>query len=396
MGKVMITQIRLKNCQSWDDITLDLATDRLNVIVADNDTGKSVFYKILKIVGSPKFYTKADRKELIRWGCTYAVAAFAFSSGRLGIVTISESQVIYEYIKEDGIRSPMLQPSREFLEDVGILVNPEGTFIANIIDGDQDLMLVNSNLANNFELIRMIVMSDDLDNLSEKIKMLTTEFSNYWVRVSDQRNVIDRQLKDLQRYDVEKMERELDSCERFYDSLKKLVKVWRFLGKFDRIEYKNFPLLESLLGCLEKLDDLKLFLAGLQIPKVPVDECFIKALELLENLKGNAKKLIVPKAVVDERFVDSFVYLCSVEEMLHSLAVYKADFDVLEKMLCVLDGLENINKKLKSVLLASQKIKTALQDITSLEKDFANSGTLVDCPIYGKVVFDGKECMADN
>lgn len=392
----MITQIRLKNCQSWDDITIDLATDRLNVIVADNDTGKSVLYKILKLVGSPKFYGRSERRELIRWGCTHAVAAFAFSNGRLGIVTISESQVVYEYIKEDGARNPVLSPPQELLEDVGLLVNPEGTFIANIIDGDQDLMLVNSNLANNFELIKMIVMSEDLDSLSEKIKMLTTEFSSYRVRVCDQKNVLGEQLGALKHYDIEKMEREMQHHEALYEGLKKLTRVWRHLEKFDEIEFRDFSALECFLGSLEQLVCARRLLKSLELSGVPVDDCFIRSLELLSKVKECAEKLAKPDKVMDERFIDAFDGLLSASSRLGKLAVAEFDFSKFDQMLQGLEALIVARKYLEVYAQAVKKLECARQDIRRLEKMFSDSGVLVDCPIYGKVVFDGKNCVVSN
>ena len=45
----MIVQVQMINFQRWKNSTFDLATDWLNLIIADNCTGKSVFFKLLKI-----------------------------------------------------------------------------------------------------------------------------------------------------------------------------------------------------------------------------------------------------------------------------------------------------------------------------------------------------------
>lgn len=39
----MIVQVQMINCQSWKNSTFDLATDRINVIIADNGTGNQYF-----------------------------------------------------------------------------------------------------------------------------------------------------------------------------------------------------------------------------------------------------------------------------------------------------------------------------------------------------------------
>ena len=45
----MIETIQLVNCQSWQNGSFTLSRDKINVIIAKNDTGKSVLMKMLKI-----------------------------------------------------------------------------------------------------------------------------------------------------------------------------------------------------------------------------------------------------------------------------------------------------------------------------------------------------------
>lgn len=68
----MIAQVNMKDCQSWKDGGFSLASDRVNVIVADNGTGKSVFMKMLKITACPKYFSREERSSLIRWGAIFA------------------------------------------------------------------------------------------------------------------------------------------------------------------------------------------------------------------------------------------------------------------------------------------------------------------------------------
>ena len=62
----MIEWIRLQNCQSWQDCIIHLASDRINIIKADNNIGKSVLFRILKLAGDPTYYDKEERNSLIR------------------------------------------------------------------------------------------------------------------------------------------------------------------------------------------------------------------------------------------------------------------------------------------------------------------------------------------
>ena len=56
----MIHSVRLINCQSWENGIIPLAQDRINVLRADNNSGKSVFFKMLKITACPGYFTPKE------------------------------------------------------------------------------------------------------------------------------------------------------------------------------------------------------------------------------------------------------------------------------------------------------------------------------------------------
>lgn len=57
----------------------------------------------------------------------------------------------------------------EVLEKLGLIVDPDETsFVANIIDADQDLLLVNSKLKYNYNLVHLLVESPELELVNER------------------------------------------------------------------------------------------------------------------------------------------------------------------------------------------------------------------------------------
>ena len=84
----MIVQVQMINCQSWKNSTFDLATDRINVIIADNGTGKSVFFKMLKITTNPNYFSRAERKDLIRRHEECATILFKFDDGSIAATKV--------------------------------------------------------------------------------------------------------------------------------------------------------------------------------------------------------------------------------------------------------------------------------------------------------------------
>ena len=50
----MLVKAQLINCQNIKNATFTFATDKINIIAADNGTGKSILFKMLKITDCPK------------------------------------------------------------------------------------------------------------------------------------------------------------------------------------------------------------------------------------------------------------------------------------------------------------------------------------------------------
>lgn len=392
----MITQIRFKNCQSWDDITINLSCDRLNVLVAENDTGKSVFFKLIKIVGSPNYYSREDRKRLIRWGCDYAMVAMAFDSGNIAIVSIKPNQVVYEYIKEDRQRVPVLQPPEEMLREAGILVGKNGDFIANVIDSDQDLLLVNSNLASNFELIRLIVMNEDLDRLQERLQNLADEFSGYYLRAADKRAFLDSQIKQIKHYDVAAMERRLNMQQMLYNSIRKMKDLESSVWSIDNAQWKDFAKLETFLNKLERLDEILFRVNEIEIRREPANEFFAEAISRLDDIRVKLKDVSISGRDANPAYASVLERLSCLLRDTEKLRLKRKDFIREEKFLYSAELLSSVGEQLRALASSLLTARRSAYDIDHLTEEFKKCGTILDCPVYGKVVYDGKECVADS
>ena len=94
----MLEAVRFKNCQSLGDCVLSF-TGKLNVIVAENNTGKSVLYKVLKLAGRADYYTREERKDLIRRGASAAQITFKFDDGSYAVMQITPGKTVYASLK---------------------------------------------------------------------------------------------------------------------------------------------------------------------------------------------------------------------------------------------------------------------------------------------------------
>lgn len=395
----MLTKIRFINCQSFKDVTYELATDKLNVIIAENDTGKSIVFKMLKLAGCPKYYDKEYRRELIRHGADHASVGFEFDDGAAAVMNVFPERVIYLYQSPSGVQyQPSLEPPREFVEHLGLLADGDNDFIANIIDADQDLLLVNSNLAYNFALIKLIVFNDDLDNLNEKIDTIVQEYQGYIRNVGSAAGVYEYQLKNLAYRDVNALEQAVDKATMACNSM------YSFIGCYDVLErlssgtavlrdYDFLLLVCKLLAACERsfsaLKSVSVSKPSLQIADVELETKLQEVKDYLEVFTGKVKEPPSEK-------------LITVLENLEEITKRFSSFNISEdrsKLVSVVDVLKKVETIHDSLMLLNQSCQcktSTTKFITELKEELVSAGSEYDCPIYGKVVYNGEYCVANN
>lgn len=394
----MLRRIRLLNCQSLADVTFEFATDKLNVIAAENDTGKSVLFKILKLAGCPKYFDKEERISLIHYDAPYAMVLFEFTDGGMALMKILPEKVIYAY-REAGEKdaTAYLEPPKRMLEQLGLLSDVNGKFVANIIDSDQDLLLVDPNVSYSTDLIHMLVFNEDMDRLRDVVDTLLDEFKEYELRTYNYLEILNRQLRTLKYQDVSSMEEMLESAEVYNRVLFQSIDAYELLRPFasDAMNVTKLSHLISTEEILEDLEELHDLINQVQpvkeLPPVSILDCLDRceeAFALLENVKVEEKRL------VSEKFVDA---LEETENLLQALKDVKTkDFNGMVYGLNALENLESVEELVQEVLIERNKAVSSINEIAQLKEAFANSGEVLDCPIHGKVVFDGENCVADS
>ena len=105
---------------------------------------------MLKITACPGYFTPKERKKLIRNGCDSANILYAFTDGSIGICAVYPTRVMYLYATDGKNFEKYEEPPHEMITKLGIIHNSD-KFVANIIDMDQSLLLVDSNVHENYE-----------------------------------------------------------------------------------------------------------------------------------------------------------------------------------------------------------------------------------------------------
>lgn len=385
----MINQIRLIGCQSWEDTTIQLAQDRINIIQAPNNTGKSVLFKILKISVAPKIYTARKRKKLIRKGSTEARAYFAFTDGCIAATVIQQTRVIYLF-KENGSQDwgSFVEPPKRMIDELGLLVNEKGTFIANIIDTDQNLLLVDSDAASTTEFIDMLCNNAVLDDYMGKIETASSWALENIASVEWELDKVSRELRNLDYVDIESMQCEIDRVVACKDNLYKVLDLLNCMNKLSGVlQYaKDYDKLLRLEEMLESIGNMHLSECATHVFDVhTIDLC--RVLDSVENIKlGTLKPLSEPPSVNLVRVLETVESIC--------LADLQSVIEVPNvELVDALGKLEDLSLNIKKYDSALRIQRDTTDSITALEKEFRNSGTVHKCEIYREVIFNGKECI---
>lgn len=414
----MIKRIRLVGCQSWEDCTITLSQDKINIVKAPNQTGKSVLFKMFKISVSPKFYPPRKRKKLIRWGCSDAKAIYEFTDGSTAVVIVQPTRVLYMFRESADVSwSSYVDPPQKMIDELGFLVNSDGSFIANIIDTDQNLMLVDADSKATIEFVNLLCNCAAIDDYKSKVAELRKVAADDLYAVQYELSNVTRQLKEIDYVDVPKLQEQLNHAICVKDVFRSLLSVGKCLHNFgNSLEFaKDYDSLETVLSVVSKAEQVDFH--GIQPQSFSAEnETLLSVLEKMESI--NLQKLQVKECKVDDRILEM---LESLEEIqLHKIVTLKEPPDTA--LVNVLSSLEQITvrglytlRQPPDVALADllanledmrdgvfhqqgllKRLSMLQEDISSLEEDFKNSGAEHECPIYGKVIFDGETCVPYN
>lgn len=267
--RVYLSAIRLTNCQSFKDSVIEFATDRLNVFVADNSTGKSVFFRMLSITAFPGKCSKEDRLNIIRRGSQFAQILYMFSDGSYGGVRVYPDRVIYYYTPDKNTKmTPSLEPGPEFISKLGLILDNNSGFVANLIDMDQNLLLVNSSPKGDSNILQMLTANEALDRMIEDTAEKKKVFEQYEDRLKDVVYSYSKSIDGYSYMDTNSLEANIELCENVFDTLYKLAPISDDVEALAcsserRLDYDR---LLGVTGTLIKLEQLKEITEGLHVP----------------------------------------------------------------------------------------------------------------------------------
>lgn len=390
----MLEAIRFVNCQSFEDITIDFATDKTNVLIAENNTGKSILFKMLKVTANPNYFPAKKRNMLIRRGALSASMICAFTDGCLGMTTITEKGVIYRWKNsEDEAFSSYAEPPQIYLDELGLIVDQKSKFIANIVDTDQDMLLVNSDQKGNHELLRLLAEDQTVIDTKEKIARELSYFKRYNSDLIAKQVDLRNSLESLEIADVNSLQYEYNTGQLLYTELYKLIELsdsLEVIQEFCELSF-NYSFCIDLIDILLLLQRVEVLLGQIVIEK-EISEDIIRLVSILTQLSDILSDVQVIKEIGFAP--ETLDKVLGIADALSNIQII-----TLDKGLELSEIMLNCNKviaKLNSIGHFQREMLALDSDIFQTLETIKASKCVVNCPVHGEVIYDGKECLPYN
>lgn len=400
--RIGLREVRLTNCQAYEDIILPFAEDRLNVLVADNNIGKSIFFKMLDITACPERYDTEDRVGLIRHGAEFAQIMFAFTDDAIAATRVLRNKVLYYYREPGGQRFQMFSSiPDEMLCHLGLLVDRSEGFIANIIDSDHDLLLIDSNEKSNHNALKMITESNELASFQSVLDSKLLELADIKLKVDDRLSTIKQQMSGYQYVDERELQENINRC----DSLFRLVYTIDDMNtslhnlSYYRGSTKDYDRLLRQAEAYQSLHQAALAV-GSCTAVAPFDEHRLMLVETIIKVGETAGAV---GSYQRSRDIPEYLFcmLGMMERLMPATEALVADFRADHygehvKMYRALTAVSRVCTALGSYDKHKQMAEDAAAKAITIAGLLRKKNATYSCGIYGEVFSDGEKCIPVN
>lgn len=387
---VYLVSNRLINCQSHRDTLLQF-TEGINVIVAPNGTGKSVFFKMLIAATYPQTYTREELASLMRWGTDKAISMYEFSDGSEGGVGIYDRNNITHYYREDKSQPFMAShvPFPEIIERLSVLCDETTKFFANILDQDQALLFVKkSSSANN--LVRMVVSHPKLDKLIDDLSKNIETFREEEKRLAQIMYYLEKVMLNTRYTDLALLESTHEMFEHLLVPYEVLVNGLEHLENIqDASSLEDYDTLidlcEFYIKSEELLKDFKVVEDNSELA-----DLFLPFLEASIELNGEFPTMPSSSDLDFYDIIDQFV---DGSEHAATLLLVEDDVTTLDFVDTVIP-LFDMRKEVLALQQTLVELELSTTELVAMEEEFLREGSVINgCPIYGSVAHVGEICI---
>lgn len=402
--RVRLRYIRMINCQSWQDAHITLV-DGLNAIRSDgNNVGKSVVMKLLRLSTCPTALPKGERESLIRVGAECGEVHYGFNDGSAGVVRVFKQRIIYLYTDDinsgDFIQTEG-KPHPKLVEKLGIIVDVERGFLANFIDSEQPMLLVDSDPRLNYNLARVLTEHPTLNRLIENFREKIPVYKRHLVTIEGKVDRLENNKQGLTYVDEDRMSKDLEIKEILLDSFLKVIDLLELAEDVERdlegdkeINLEPFKTLGDFLVENEEL--IAMDIEDLETKPIS------KSLVTLGNfLEQNSDLLDIDMNELEEKEIDKGLVNIGAKFLELNEIVEGVEFEGFEdtkkvedllqlnKFMIDLDDIFQNSIRCFNLMVEMEKIQENIDELNSISFD----GEIFDCPVHGKIQYLEGKCV---
>lgn len=400
----MLHSIRIVNVQSIKDITYHFSNG-LNVLVAENNTGKSVLIKLVALLPRIHKTTESERRQYISFGCSKSDIYFYCSTGFYWLEICLNRVSFYGGDSPENVVYLGNELPDGLREGLSLLVCDDG-LVANLITEDQSKFLVESDSRVNYSIFKLMTTDENSEKLIERCENKYKSLTGDAKVLEGTKGYLVSELSRNKKVDLSQQEYVLGMTKPLIDLGDELISIFDELDGIREISTivskQKTPndQLKGLINLASNLIEVKDSLSRVEYVKNPnVDTKFLKAVNDLIPCVD------VMKGLSDLKPIDSNLKgLCGLAESLSRFVNPLKNVSQLPKsipnknfikLLEVLEEMKDCVYETKSLMETVDSLEDEIEELESELDSF--EGEVHDCPIHGTIKFvDGKECIPFN
>lgn len=327
----MISLVRLMNIQAYKDITFRFSNG-VNVFEAPNETGKSIIFKVYRTMCDANWYGRGERKSLIRRGCEFGTALLIvpYSGGSFKIIfkLYPTFQLYYLFDGDEQIGSWKQDTIPKDIQDILYwYYDKESKILLNLCDQELDMPFVNSNGKFNYDVMKFIIESPELEKARFNVGNWLSDMSSELSTITMKKDAMMEVISDSKYVDTVELEESLTKRKDIVSKAEPLLNLLDTLNSLSELQKPDFNYIDSdfVENSLANADMLRSFGLVLQ-DAIQLKKPYLK--------------------YVDESRVDSCVAVSRTLSML-DIVLHELDTTISEQQLCILELYRALESKEK-------------------------------------------------
>lgn len=382
-NEVYLKSLRLVNFQSWEDCTVEFR-DGINVVVAPNNTGKSVQFKALHLAVMPEKFDSDSREDFLRGDSEVGHIIYEFSEGSIYDIAFTNTKNYYYLIQGSSKTLIGNTPPQELLDLLGIILR--GGLIGNLIDFRNDMFLVDSDTSLNESTLSLLINDPRIQDILSSLTMDKIPKTKDIIKSLEyKRSGLISSMGNTRFIDIESAEVELKYAERLAKDIKKLTNIAFVINSI-----KPFKIIEdSIPKELNSSKILNSFYTSLKTLK-PVYE-IDKGITTLVTICSNLNTILVNTKELSKLKYSSLIKAVSNLSILND-AVKNPIKEIIvdNNIIKIAESLESLGTYLKQ----ASEIKDLVSSIEDMKIELEEEeGEIYECPIHGSIKYVRQECI---